>query len=308
VRIGLALLALAGCREPRVVSPVPVGEPVVTCPAAPEAVDDPTQRERASRLAEVRRELAAVDDALDALDAELAAAAAASGPSRDDVAALATTRTALLRTATIDNLHPDAPSQLHRLAHAHLDALHAKAELDAIYGARHPRIVELVRSIDWLRGAFDRQRAVELAETTAWRDELAALPRGAPPAKVQHARLRAQLATIEHFAADAIAPSDAPAELRLAVDRAADAARAIDELSPSLGPKHPEMVRLAQLRTDAAADIRAAVESARKELELAGTRPATQPIDASKLAKRVELATRARELRKELAALGTVSN
>src|SRR5262249_42744763 len=156
---------------------------VAACPPAePVAIADARSRPTLHRE-EVRRELASIESALDALDTEIAAAAIATGPSRADALVASTARSDVVRTATLDNLHPDAPPQLRRLAHAYVTALRDKAELAREVGPRHPEMIEASRTLDWLRAAFDRQRSVELAEASAWHDELVKLPAAASRAR-----------------------------------------------------------------------------------------------------------------------------
>jgi hypothetical protein len=303
----LAVLVVAGCASAPLKPSVSLETPVAACQPTEEPAAHERPRAERARRDDVRRELAAIEAALDALDDEIAAAAVTSGPTRDDALVAAIERSAIVRTATLDNLRPDAPAQLRRLARRYYDLLADKLVLERDLGQKHPDVVEAKHRIERVRDAFERQKTVEAEEARAWHDEVDKLPPRAPPPRVRQAKLRALRDTVDRFASDALAPSDAPAEIRLAVDRAAEVAREADELSPELGPKHPEMIRLAAAHDDAAAAIKVALAAtddalAREIAQLDAPRPPAA-IDGGKLAKRVELAARARELRRELDAL-----
>jgi len=307
----LAIVIVAGCASaPK--PAVPLEVPAVACkpaepPPAASPPETPAPPDRAVRRDDVRRELASVEAEVDALDDEIAAAAVATGPSRDDTLAAVTARMAIVRPAELDNLHPELPRQLRLLGRRYVELRVDKAMRERDLGPRHPEIVELGRKLDRVRAAFDRQRNVEVAELQALLDIVAKLAKTASVPHVRQARLRALLDVVVRFAPEALAPSDAPADVRIAVDRVADVARELDELSPVLGPKHPDMIRLVAERDDAAAALKSAIAAADHAithdiLQLDAPHPSAA-IDPAKLAKRVELAARARELRRELDAL-----
>jgi hypothetical protein len=304
----LAVLVVAGCAGAPLKPAVSLETPVAACRSTNDmSLVEIRARPEDARRDELRRELAAVEAAVDALDDEISAAAVAVGPSRDDALNEASTRMAILSAISLDNFHPDAPRQLRRLQRLYFDARAGKFLVDRDYGPRHPDVVEATHRIDRARAAFERQKSVELDEARGSYDEIAKLPKNAPPARVRQARLRAMLRVVDQFAPEALAPSNAPAEVRIAVDRVTDIARELDGLTAELGPKHPDMVRLVAAREEAAAALQTAIAAtddalAREIAALAAPKP-PPAIDGSKLAKRVELAARARDLRRELDAL-----
>jgi len=272
-------------------------------PCAPPVADD---ARRATHRAEIARELEAVDRELDQIDEELAAGALPMPGSRDAALATLTSRIALLQRTAPDALFADTPTLLVRIANEYGTARDRDAELGVSYGERHPTRVEQRRIIDALRAAFDRQRDVELARANSSREQLAQLPKGAPATKVRQADLRALQQTLSRFAIDAVVPSDAPTDVRIAALRVAEARRKIEAAEQSLGPKHPDMVVLetalsaARERMQKAATIAEATLAATIAALDAQRTPRSNP---ARLARRAELAARARDLRREWDAL-----
>jgi hypothetical protein len=302
-------------------APVPVAEPVAQPEPAGYTLVVDNNDPRAVQRAAILSELETVDRELDAIDEELAASAVAGPPSRDDAIAIAGTRIRSLSRTAPEALFEDTPGMLVRIASAYFASREHDLALAKEYGERHPERIEQRRTIDGLRAAFDRQRDVELAEAEAWRDELGKLPRTAPAANVRQANRRALQAMLARFSADAVVPSDAPAEVRVAATRVAEAKLRVELAAPSLGPKHPDMIAMATELAAARDALRAAVSDAdaRISREIAAldsprARPAIDPrasaplpakpagfplIDPARLARRAELATRARDLRRE---------
>jgi hypothetical protein len=140
----------------------------------------------------VLRELAVVDRELDAIDDELAAATLPGPATRDDAIAATTVRIAALQRTAPDALFEDTPTLLVRGANAYYAARERDAELanEHGYGARHPERILQRRAIEALRGAFDRQRDVELAVTAA-AAKLGKLPKQATAVKVRQSNRRA---------------------------------------------------------------------------------------------------------------------
>lgn len=276
-----------------------------TCP--PPVADD---ARRATHRADISRELEAIDRELDQIDEELAAGALPVPASRDDALAAMTSRIALLQRTAPDALFADTPPLLIRIANEYGIARDRDAELGVSYGERHPTRVEQRRIIDALRVAFDRQRDVELARAATSRDQLAALPRAAPAAKLRQADLRALQQTLSRFAIDAVVPSDAPTDVRIAALRVAEARRKIEAAEPSLGPKHPDMVELQTALATARARMQKAATTAEATLtasiaalDAERAAPKSARSTGARLARRAELAARARDLRREWDAL-----
>jgi len=297
----LATACSTGTRSP----PIPRADPVdgskpVEYVMVPES-NDPRGGQRAAVL----RELDVVDRELDALDDELAASAVAGPPTRDEAIAAATSRIAALARTAPEALFEDTPGLLVRTANAYFAARDHDVVLAKEFGDRHPERLAQRRLIEALRGAFDRQREVELALTTAWHDELAKLPKTAAATRVRQANRRALQATLAR--SDAVVPSEAPAEVRVAATRVAAASRLVDAASPNLGPKHPDMIALHAELAAARDGLRTAVTAADAAIAreiVALDAPRGRPIvDPARLARRAELAARARELRREWDAL-----
>ena len=302
---GLAVVLVTGCGGPqaqRPASDVVIVERTTepTCPAP--AGDDSRKVAQRARIA---RELAAVDRELDQIDDELAAAALPVPASRDAAINALAVRIASLQRTAPEALFADTPALLIRIAYDYATARERDVELGVSYGERHPTRVEQRAQIDALRTTFERQREVEVARATTSRDQLANLPRSAPVAKIRQADLRALQQTIARFADDAVVPSDAPVDVRVAALRLAEAHRKIDAASPSLGPKHPEMVVLktelaaarARMQTTLTA-AEAALAASITALDSSRSASRSKP-DPSRLARRAELAARARDLRRE---------
>jgi hypothetical protein len=269
----------------------------------------PADDSRAGRRAAVLRELVVVDRELDAIDEELAAGAIPGPATRDEAIAATTARLAALQRTAPDALFAETPTLLVRGANAYYAARDRDAELanENGYGERHPERILQRRAIEALRGAFDRQRDVELAVTAAWRDELGKLPKQATAVKIRQANRRALQATLARFASDGIVPSDVPAELRVAAARVAEAKQRIDAAAHTLGPKHPDMIAmhadLAAAR-DALRDAIALTDAAITREIVALDAPRARPlVDPARLARRAELAAKARDLRREWDAL-----
>ncbi len=267
---------------------------------------------RVEHRAAVLRELEIVDRELDAIDEELAASAIASPPSRDGALAMVTSLIDSLQRTSPETLFADTPHQLIRIASAYSTAVEHDARLGTEYGARHPDRIEQRRMIVALRATFDRQREVELAEAVAWRAELRMLAQPSTAAKIRQANRRALQTVLARFIDDAIAPSDAPADVRVATLRVTEALRRIEVAAPSLGPKHPEMIALAAESSAARAALRTAIAAADTQLlreiaTLDSPRPRGPEIEPARLARRAELAARARDLRREWDALRPTS-
>ncbi len=296
------VVVLAGCAAPP--APAVPREPLPdtassTCVELGAAEPPPD-----AHRAELAHELDAIDRELDAIDDEIAASAIPGPQSRQDAINAAIARTTELERATPQQPPEDCPTLLARAAHAWLEARGAELQLAETLGARHPDRIAAQRTIEMRRVDFDQQRAVELAETAAWRVELGKLPESAPAIRIFQASRRALRTTLAQLGDATTVPSDAPAELRMAAHRAAELAHAIDVSGKELGPKHPEMIRLTT-ETRAARDKLAATLAATevaldREIAALDHRKAPLPIDPATLARRAELAARARELRKEL--------
>ena len=261
----------------------------------PAQVDDTAPNARA----ELVRELDTIDRELDAIDDEIAASAVPGPATRQEAIAIAIARVTELERATPQQPPEDCPTLLARAASSWRDARLVDDKLAETLGARHPDRIAAKRTIEVRKAAFDHQRDVELAETTAWRAELAKLPDTAPAIRLHQARRRALRQTLATGV-----PSDAPAELRMAALRVTDLAHAIDVGSKELGPKHPEMVRLTAEQATARDRLQSTLASTEaaldREIAALDHRKTPAPIDPAKLARRAELAERARELRKEL--------
>jgi hypothetical protein len=305
--LGLVAVITFGCggaQKPKDKTDVIVVERTTEETCAPPVADD---TRRASHRAEIARELEAIDRELDQIDEELAAGVVPVPASRDAALAALTSRISLLQRTAPEALFADTPPLLIRIANEYGIARDRDAELGVSYGERHPTRIEQRRIIDALRVAFDRQREVELARATSSREQLAALPKGAPATKLRQADLRALQQTLSRFAIDAVVPSDAPTDVRIAALRVAEARRKIEAAEPSLGPKHPDMVEL-QTALGAARDrMQKAATSAEATLARAiaalEAHRATPKSDPARLARRAELAARARDLRREWDAL-----
>jgi len=307
--LGLAAVLAFGCGGPQKPksdkTDVIVVERTTEETCAPPVADD---TRRATHRADIVRELEAIDRELDQIDEELAAALPAP-VSRDAALAAMASRIALLQRTAPDALFIDTPPLLIRIANQYGIARDRDAELGVSYGERHPTRIEQRRIIDALRLAFDRQREVELVRATSSREQLAQLPKGAPAQKLRQADLRALQQTLARFALDAVVPSDAPTDVRIAALRVAEARRKIEAAEPSLGPKHPDMVELKTALSAAHDRMKKAATTA--EATLAATiaaidaqrAPRSRPADQAQLARRAELAARARDLRREWDAL-----
>jgi len=309
--LGLLLVACASPspRHPSVPVPdptcAPVGSPqptttAVVDPLAPE----PKAAEVSRRSAEIQGELDDLTREIDALDLEIAAFAAVGDPRRDEAITQMLERQVKLEPVAIDQVF-DAPSQLQRIASSYRALYVKRLELERELGPKNQTMVALNHTLDWLKAAFDRQKQAELREIATLRKAYLELRPTASLDDVRKARLRAQFEVLVSSSSDGVVPSDAPASLRVPIDRAFDATRRIEEQAGELGPKHPEMQRLIAERDMALADIDAAIKTSGHELvdALAASKKKPPPFDASKLRRRVELASRARELRAELAAL-----
>ncbi|HEU0033772.1 MAG TPA: hypothetical protein VFQ53_24260 [Kofleriaceae bacterium] len=318
-RLVLALACFAACRSGPAAPPVPLAHGPAGRTESSECTvsfdeDDP----RANYRMSVLREMETVDRELDALDDELAASAVPGPQRRDDALAQVTTKIASLQRTSLDSLFEGTPALLVRIANAHFLARERDAKLAEVYGERHPDRHEQRRLIEALRASFDRQRDIELAEATALRDELAKLPKTASPAKLRQASRRA-LRTIlaRHLAAettpgtdhhaDAIVPSDAPAEVRVAGTRIFDAQLQIDVAGPNLGPKHPEMIQMVATLAAARETMRSALVQAdaalAREIAALDGNGTKVVVDPARVSRRAELAARARDLRREWDAL-----
>jgi hypothetical protein len=251
----------------------------------------------------VLAELATVDRELDAIDDELAASAIVAPPSRDQAIAQASARIQALQRLTPETLTADTPGQLVRIANELYAARGDDARLATEYGSRHPTRVKQQLVIDALRAAFDRQREIELAEAGTWRDELGKLARPSTAAKLRQASRRALQHTLAGLGTTVVVPSDAPADVRVAAMRLDAVTRRLELAAPELGPKHPEMIALqaelgeardALLTARGTAELALAHEIA--ALDLPRARPEVDPV---RLARRAELAARARDLRRE---------
>ncbi len=254
------------------------------------------------------RELETVDRELEAIDEELAASAITAPPSVAEAIAAVTARIASLERTAPDMLFADTPPQLVRLANTYMEARAEDVRLGIELGERNPDRLEQRRVIAVLRAGFDRQREVELAEANAWKGELAKLARiKATPAKLRQANRRALQVTLAQFSADAMAPSDAPAEVRVAAARVLEALRQIELAAQSLGPKHPKMIALRAELAAGREAFRTALDAADLALlhELAALEaPRGRPeVNSARLARRAELAARSRDLRLEWDAL-----
>jgi uncharacterized protein involved in exopolysaccharide biosynthesis len=283
--------ALAACGPTKVVAVSPSPDlPQPVCPASPAQSMgfDPT-------LSQIAHELAEVDRELDAIDSQLAASANAAGMTREQALAAVASRRAEVEKQAIDNVTVGAPLRISAIAEDYAAAHTKEAELAAHMGPKHPEMVELEHTLAWLRGEFEARRAAEIGELDAWRGELDKLPRAASARLVRQARLRAQRATL------ALAPSDAPAEVWLAAQDIADVSRELETMV-DLGPKHPERVRAEAELADAKRRLTTAITLATSELDaelarLDSTTAAEIAIDAAKVSRRAELAAQARELR-----------
>ena len=311
MRLSLCVLLVA-CASSPLRHPVPVTDP--TCVGSPQptatiAVDpnleaEPKAAVVSRRSAEIQGELDDLTRETDALDLEIAAFAVVGDPRREEAIAQTFERQAKLDPVTIDLVF-DAPTQLQRIASSYRVLFVKRLELEHELGPKNQTMVALVHMLDWLKAAFDRQKQAELQEIATLRKAYMALRVTASLEDVRKARLRAQFEVWVSSSRDGVVPSDAPASLRVPIDRAFDATRRIEEESGELGPKHPEMQRLIAERDQALADIDTAIKTAGHELVDALATAATKPppFDAAKLRRRVELASRARELRAEMAAL-----
>jgi hypothetical protein len=287
------IIVLAACSAPR---PHPIApSPELAAPECrPERVEKPAGD--GAERAHLAREIEAVDRELDAIDAELAASEMAAGMGREQALGLVSDRIEAISKLAIDEVGSDAPLRLSEIAGDYTQALKAKLELSSKLGPKHPDMIEAEGAVDWLHAEFDRRRAAELTELSAWRDELGKLPHGAKPARVRQARLRAMRATL------ALAPSDAPAEVWLASQ---DIARVSHELEAmtGLGPKHPDRMRAEAELAHAKAMLASATTSASREIDaelarLDSTTSAPLKIDPAKISRRAELAAHARQLRR----------
>lgn len=309
------LFVIAACRGGPRAEPVPHARGVAMRTESSQCTvtfdeDDP----RANHRTAVLRELETIDRELDALDDELAASGIPGPQKRDEAIALAASRIAVLQRTALDALFEGTPGLLVRIANAHFLARERDAKLAADYGERHPDRHEQQRLIESLRATFERQREIEIAVAEAWRDELQKLPRSASPAKLRQANRRALRGILARLVAetpadarqdriDAVVPSEAPAEVRVAATRVADAKQRIDVTGPNLGPKHPEMIAMLaelakarELLRDKIARADAALARELASLDGAHVRPV---IDPARTARRAELAARARDLRRE---------
>ena len=302
--IGLAAVLALGCGgapKPKDAKTDVIVVERTTEPSCPSPIADDVRR--AAHRAEIARELEAIDRELDHIDEDLAASALPVPAARGAALAALTSRIALLQRTAPEALFADTPPLLIRIANEYGIARDRDAELGVSYGERHPTRVEQQRIIDALRAAFDRQREVELARAASSRDQLAALPKGAPATKLRQADLRALQQTLSRFAIDDVVPSDAPTDVRIAALGVAEARRKIEAATPSLGPKHPDMVVLQHAHVAARERLYKAARSAELALTAAiaaleAHRQAPSP-DRARLARRAELAARARELRRE---------
>jgi len=266
---------------------------------------EPKAAEVSRRSVEIQRELDDLTREIDALDLEIAAFAVVGDPRREEAITQTFERQVKLEPVTIDQVF-DAPTQLQRIASSYRVLYVKRLELEHDLGPKNQTMVALNHTLDWLKAAFARQKQAELREIATLRKAYLELRPTASLDDVRKARLRAQFEVLVSSSSDGVVPSDAPAILRVPIDRAFDATRRIEEQSGELGPKHPEMQRLIAERDMALADIAAAIKTSGHELVDAlaaatGTKP--PPFDASKLRRRVELASRALELRAEMAAL-----
>ncbi|MEJ7601664.1 MAG: hypothetical protein WKG01_27430 [Kofleriaceae bacterium] len=138
---------------------------------------------------------------------------------------------------------------------------------------------------------------------------LASLPRTASATKLRQADLRALQQTLDRLTASSahlLVPSDAPTALRVAVLRVATARQRVDAAQRTLGPRHPEMRELDVALAGAREQLQAAVIAAREAIAswiIALDAPQRGTADPARLARRAELAARARELRREWDAL-----
>jgi hypothetical protein len=305
------IVALAACATaPR--PPVPVADPIGG--TEDREIEVPTTRPedpRAVKRAEIVRELEAVDREIEAIDEELAAGVVPGPATRDDALVLIAVRAQMLARTAPDTLFEDTPLLLVRIANQYFAARERDGELAETLGERHPDRVEARRVIDALRAAFDRQRDVELALLDLWRDELGKLAKTASHLKVRQANRRAlQLAiarSIVGSAADGFVPSESPADLRVAAARVVEARGKLDGAAHTLGPKHPDMVvlqnELAAARDALSAAVAQADTRLAAELAAPDARVVVKATGTANLARRAELATRARDLRREWDAL-----
>jgi len=303
VALGVFLAACAGSHpSPRPISEPPgspAGRPAAAAGQPETSPGDP----RAPHREVVLKELEVVDRELDAIDEELAASAIVAPPSRDAAIALATARIQALQRITPETLAADTPPLLVRIANDYAGALAEDARLAKDLGPRHLDRIEQKHVIDALRARFDRQREIELAEATAWRDELGKLTRPSTAAKLRQASRRALQAALGHGVADAIVPSDAPAEVRVAALLVDEAMLRVDLATPILGPKHPEMIalhaELSAVRDAFHAAASAADAALAREIAALDAPRARPAVDPARLARRAELAARSRDLRRE---------
>ncbi len=302
----LTLVLLVACSSQPAYLP---SSPIARCPSPPAAspvvASAPAQPEsEPGRAGDLRAELARLDREIDALDNEIATFAPPAA-SRDAAIMETAEREPAIVRASLDGDLAGAPSEMRHIAALFYARRVKQLELERDLGPRMPEVIAGRKSIEWLRDAFERQRDVELAELHELRKTYSELRPGARPVDVRNARLRAEIVTYVSAAATGLEPSDAPAEIRIPVERWFDGEHRLADAGTELGPKHPEMVAAAALRDQAREDLERAIKATADELlaQIAAPVAATAAVDPSKIMRRVELAARARELRAELAAL-----
>jgi hypothetical protein len=315
----LVIVAVAACAAPHR-PPVPTAVPPITCaetPPSPSPLAAKPDPIRLDRDDEIRRELASIEHEIDAIDADLAGKVRTIGATRAQSLKAVEARLVSIGSASLDDLPADAPTQLFRIGLVYRALRTSVTDLEHVYGPRHPTMVELGHRLDHTRDAFERQRAVEIDEARTLALAFAKLRDSATRDEVRIAYLTALADALERAKPQLVAPSDAPAELRVAVDRYRIAVEQIARLSDELGPKHPDMIRWHAIGETGEHDIAMATEMAVAKLvteaellkekrkssaEVAKALDAeADKIDATKLSRRVELAMRARELRDMLA-------
>ena len=286
------MVVLAACGAQPAAPMAPTTElPPPACQAAPQdpAGDDEVR-------AQLARELDSIDRELDAIDDELVASEMAAGMGREQALVLVATRIDDLGKQTIDEPRPQGPLRMLEISDAYAEARANKADLATHFGPKHSAMIAAEHNLAWLRDEFEDRRKAELAELSAWRAELEKLPHGAPAPRVRQARLRALRTTL------ALAPSDAPAQVWLAAQDIAHASRDLETMV-DLGPKHPDRLQVEAELAAGKHRLESAVAAATAEIDaelarLDSTTSAPFSIDAAKIARRAELATQARELRR----------
>jgi hypothetical protein len=293
----LAFVTLVACGSPsssQVSHPAatPAPSPSTTACTTTSVVVPDANRERRAQLA---KDLLELDRELDAIDAELSLAAQLSGLDLIEARIKAIELRAQLDKVSVDLAAgpPDLPIALAKALRDVRLALSERAKLATDLGDRHPRMEESKRRIEFLADVATQALKAERELAVAWGKELAKLPATAKPERVYKARLIARRDLLKQGVV-----ADPSASLRVAAERLREALWNRQELSRVLGPKHPDAVAADALVDARTADAASAMGAEATDLTLQIDAAPRAP-DPSLIARRGQLAERARDLRRE---------